>query len=275
VVASAGRPKFIVGPSYVRTRSRSDSGTARSWDNLDLISVSLGVMDRTYYTSSYIDNFGRTEDVPLGYQANVMFGWNANRPSGDSPRQYFRAAWQHAFRPVHRWYLEYMAKATGYPAGEEVRDATVSLATIQHVRLADRHLLAFRGDIIVGENWSPGTQLVLGSPTGLRGYPAYALSGTKQVLVNIEHRFFSDVSFWIFRLGTALFVDAGTVWSEGGRLASQKIRSSAGFGLRIENTKRAGSGVIRIDFAFNFEEHRFAQVIISSDHLFHAFRRIE
>ncbi|HLF14799.1 MAG TPA: hypothetical protein VI932_07925 [Bacteroidota bacterium] len=31
----------------------------------------------------------------------------------------------------------------------------------------------------------------------------------------------------------------------------------------------------RIDFAFNFEEHRFAQVIISSDHLFRAFRRIE
>jgi hypothetical protein len=275
VIASAGMPRLLFGPSYVRTRSGSDSGTARSWDNLDLVSLSLGVIDRTYFTSRYVDNFGRTEDVPLGYQANVMFGWNAHRPTGDSPRQYFRALWQHALLPAGRWFLEYTAMATGYPAGEVVRDATVSLTVLQHVPLAERHLLAFRGSVVVGENWSPGTQLVLGSPTGLRGYPAYALSGNRQVLANLEHRFFSDLSFWIFRFGTALFVDAGTVWNEGERLASQRIRTAAGFGLRIENSKRAGSGVIRVDVAFNFEERRFAQVIISSDQLFHAFRRIE
>jgi hypothetical protein len=65
------------------------------------------------------------------------------------------------------------------------------------------------------------------------------------------------------------------MWMEEERFEQQRFHSSAGFGLRIENTKQSGSGIIRIDFAFNFDEKRFAQIIFSSDHLFRAFQNIE
>jgi len=37
---------------------------------------------------------------------------------------------------------------------------------------------------------------------------------------------------------------------------------------------RTGSGIIRIDFPFNFDDRRFTEVVISSDQLFKAFSDI-
>jgi hypothetical protein len=101
------------------------------------------------------------------------------------------------------------------------------------------------------------------------------LAVTRSYFFNIEHRFFSDLEFLIFRLGSVFFFDTGMVWTQKDVFIKQRFHSSIGFGFRIENIKQSGSGILRIDFAFNLDQNRFAQVIFSSDHLFRAFQNIQ
>jgi outer membrane protein assembly factor BamA len=268
-------PKLRLGFAYIRTRTVTNAAMLRPSDNVDLLNLSLGVMNRTYYTTSYVENFGRVEDVPLGYQASVTIGTNFCHFDVVSPDYFLRANWQHALRPYTDWYIGYDAALSSFLANEKFTDAVFRFGCIQHFRLSERNVLVLRSRLVLGLNWSHGEQLTLGSPSGLRGYPAYAFSGNRQLLVNLEYRFFPDIQCWIFRLGSAVFFDAGTVWNERVQRRLQRLHSSAGFGLRIENTKASGSGIIRIDVAFNLDEKRFAQLIFSSNHLFRAFQNID
>ena len=268
-------PRVAIGLGYVNTRTTSDAGMFRLADNVDFINLSFSVMNRWYYTARFIENFGRVEDIPLGYHGSITMGKNFHNSETLSPQWFLKVNWGHVFRPSTDWYLAYDVTLSEFLVESKAGDATVSLGCLQHLRLTQRQILALRTSIVLGENWSPGAKLMLGSQTGLRGYPAYGLSGTRQFLVNLEHRFFSDIEFWIFRFGSVIFFDIGTMWNEGEQLGLQRFHSSAGFGLRIENTKQVGSGIIRIDFAFNFDKNRIAQVIFSSDHLFRAFQNID
>lgn len=275
ILSSNTWPRVATGFGYVHTKATTDVGALQSADNVDLINLSFAIMNRWYYTTTFVENFGRVEDIPLGFQATITLGKNLNTTEAPSPQWFLRINWQHAFRPTPEWYLAYDAKLSSFFVKGRPKDATLSLGCLQHWMLAERQILALRTSLVLSENWSPGAQLTLGSQTGLRGYPAYALSGNRQLLLNIEHRLFTNIEFWIFRFGSAIFFDTGTMWIAQDKAVPQKFHSSTGFGLRIENTKQAGSGIIRIDFAFNLDENRFAQVIFSSDHLFRAFQNID
>ncbi len=111
-------------------------------------------------------------------------------------------------------------------------------------------------------------------PTGLCGYDAYRFSGQRLLLFNLEDRIFPDIKFWIFRFSGVLFFDSGIMWGENQPIKNQKLHSSFGFGLRISNTKQQGSGIIRIDFPFNLDKRKIAEIIITTDQLFNAFSEI-
>jgi len=92
--------------------------------------------------------------------------------------------------------------------------------------------------------------------------------------MQLQYRIFTPLSFWIFNFGGELFVASGTAWPSGESVLRQQLHTSAGFGFRIENSAQQGSGIIRIDFPFNFDDRRFTEVVISSDQLFKAFSDI-
>jgi len=269
------RQKFRVGAAYIRTRTEASVLPLRVSDNTDLINISLSVMERDFYRGKYIDNFGRVEDVPLGRQASVIFGKGFHATASSSADYYVRASWQQAFGIDERYYVGYTGMISSFIAQGEPAEMKTTLGVTQHMIILPRYTIAARFLCIVGRNWAPSSQLLLGAQTGLRGYSTYEFSGNRELLFNIEHRLYPDLTFWIFRIGGTLFFDSGAVWSQGDSQREIKSHSAVGFGLRIENTKAQGSGIIRIDFAFNLDRRRFAQVIFSSDQLFRGTSELE
>ena len=138
----------------------------------------------------------------------------------------------------------------------------------------------FSPDMIVGArlrqqtvwNWFAVRQLILDNNFGLRGYRLNQLSGDNRIVANLEFRTFSDISLWIFRLSGALFYDIGSVWNQSTPLFNTRWHSAAGFGIRFHNMKASTDReVLRFDFAYNFDERRFAEIIFSSSQLFSFF----
>lgn len=98
----------------------------------------------------------------------------------------------------------------------------------------------------VEESQNLPAEMTLGEDTGLRGYRAHLLSGTRRLRANLEHRFDTGIELATFRFGLIAFHDAGWMGRDGdlgGPL------HSFGLGLRIGSRPLLGGGVLRIDFA--------------------------
>jgi len=116
-------------------------------------------------------------------------------------------------------------------------------------------------------------QITLGGDSGLRGYPLRYQDGTERALFTIEQRYFTD---WyvlrLFRVGGAVFFDAGRTWGKAPLAApSLGLLTDAGFGLRIGNARSGLGNVIHVDLAFPFNGDptiKRVQFLVQTEHSF-------
>ncbi len=263
--------RLYAGVGYLRARSNADPSFLQTIDNIDMGTVSLGMMRRQYYKSAYLNSLGMVEDVPAGFHFNVAAGYGRNAIRSDRALVHMSAFWQHAMHVGARYYLGYEVSSSTFFQGRSSTDTKVAAQIVQHLRLFPQHTLIARVRTMLGSNWSSSVQPSLGTSNSLRGYSDYALAGHRIATGNIEYRFTPDVTLWIFRLGGAVFHDAGAAWEDGDSWAGQHFRHTTGFGLRIENTIRGGNDLLRIDFPFSHDGKRFTQVVISGNQLLSAF----
>jgi hypothetical protein len=242
-------------------------------DNINLMNISFGLLDRTWYKGEFLNNFGRVEDVALGYAANVVLGRDIF-PRDDVAKSFVHLSAQLAVGDKQGFYSSGGVVASSYFIGGRAADGILSCNLIQHFNLGPRNTLVNRFSVVYCFNASPGTQLTLGSPNGLRGYPAYELSGQRQLLLNLEDRMFPDFQVWFLRIGGVVFFDCGTVCGDQANLFTQRFHAGAGFGFRIENEKQQGSGIIRIDIAVNFDKRQIGTLTLTTEQLFSAFSTI-
>ncbi|MBP1646722.1 MAG: hypothetical protein H6Q30_167 [Bacteroidetes bacterium] len=265
------KTKFRAGLAYIRARHASSLVPPTFFDRLDLLNVSASVSRREYYKGKFIENFGRVEDVPLGYNVSLIVGRNFHSAGGPVPDMYLRFDGEYSLGWSTRYYLNVYTSLYGFKSGGEFKDATMEQGLIGHWRATERSTLVGKIEFVRGHNWSAGRQLVLGAPTGLPGYGAFVLTGQRQLLMHLQYRVFTPLSLWIFNFGGVLFAASGTAWDAGQPLSRQQLHSTIGFGFRIENSAQQGSGIIRIDFPFNLDRRKFTEVVISSDQVFKAF----
>jgi hemolysin activation/secretion protein len=103
-----------------------------------------------------------------------------------------------------------------------------------------------------GHNLDLDNQVLLGGDSGLRGYPLRYRSGDKAALLTIEQRYFTDwYPFRLFRVGGAVFFDAGKTWNSRfpGEQEDELLRD-VGFGLRLGNVRSGQGRMTHIDIAF-------------------------
>lgn len=76
--------------------------------------------------------------------------------------------------------------------------------------------------------------------------------GDRSALFSLEHRYFTDwYPFRLFRIGTAVFVDAGRTWGDVGLgTPNLGLLRNVGVGLRLGSTRASLGNVIHIDLAF-------------------------
>ena len=272
--SSGDDTKLQLAGSYYRMRTTSDSMQVRPFDNVDLVIASLSLMGRDYYKGSYIENFGRVEDVPVGYLVGVAVGRNLHFSKLGSVDYFARVFGQESYRFGGGFSGNYRATATSYFIRNVPDEMTVSATALHIWRLAPDQTLLGRVTTTVGSHWDPTSQVTLGSFSGLRGYRSNEFAGQRLLVVNLEHRMFSLFNLWFLKMGTSFFFDSGVIWSEGEGFGHEPFHSAAGIGLQVESGKNLGSGIFSIDVAYNMDQRRVA-LVLSSDHAFRAFSNIE
>jgi hypothetical protein len=273
VSVSLGEGPYI-RPVISYTRVRSDFAMARRLDNLDLVTLGVSLLGRRFVERSYLNNFGRVEDVPIGAHLGASVGKNIRGARTLGVDHSLRLFWMHSWLLAESIYFGWCASYQSYYEGLQSSESTLEFTLLHHWKVSRLQTLVARVSMAAGFGWLGRRQLILGSSTGLRGYEEYAFQGDRRIIYGVEHRVFTDLDLFIFRVGAAAFFDGGTAWT-GSPIGGQRFHHSVGCGLRIENTKLQGSGLIRIDWAVNLDHGHATQVILSSSLPFSAFFNLD
>jgi hypothetical protein len=261
----------LVRPVIGYLRIRSDYVDPRIYDNLDLVTISTSYLNRAFVERSCLNSSGRTEDMPVGFGAGVTMGKNFLTRGVSAPLYVAGVTLRCAMLLTDRSYFGWNASFQGYWGGSRKEEGTVNVLLLHHLKISTFQTFVAQVNAVVGLGWSGRRQLLLGSSTGLRGYNEQSFAGDRMITYGLEHRIFTNMDLLFFRIGGALFLDGGTVWSGDAPPGRQRFSNAAGVGLRIENTKVQGAGLIRIEWAMNLDERKPGQIIISSRLPFSAF----
>ncbi|MBN1399054.1 MAG: hypothetical protein JXA06_13555 [Bacteroidetes bacterium] len=267
--------KMRPGISFVHKKALSPDSSMQITDHIDMAMASVHLQNRSWIKEFFLDNLGRIEDVPVGYGLSFICGHNLNRSRSLYASFYGGIRALASFYVPDAFYISPDIFAEKYfrPDGGDV--STIKWNLRVYSAPVGAHRFFFNSHGVIGSNWPQSLQELLGSTTGLRGYHANQFTGQRSMVVNIEDRFNLDIEWWIFRFGGVVFFDSGTAWKQGQSIYEQRMHSSAGFGLRIENTKQQGPGILRIEAAYNLDQSRFSQITLTTQILFDSFTDID
>lgn len=103
-----------------------------------------------------------------------------------------------------------------------------------------------------GINLTQDNELTSGGDNNLRGYPSGWQRGDRRIVASVERRhFYNAHPLHLFRLGSAIFAEAGQTWDSTGVITqSDRVLTDIGVGLRINSSKARPNHVLHIDLAF-------------------------
>ena len=199
-------------------------------------------------TFQNVQSIGRTEDVNLGWDAEVHAGYFAKAFGSDADA----------------WYLEYTADKAWRLGG----DSLALFKSIGHGRLQrgggydvlgvaegtfynqslPYQTLAADLQISAGYRLDPENALYIGGFDGLRGYPNHFRTGERRWLLSVEDRIITPWRLWgLVQVGFVGYADAGAVRQADGRFT--KTYADVGAGLRFGNLKSTFGPVLAISVA--------------------------
>lgn len=199
------------------------------------------------------DEIARTEDFYLGTAVSVRAGW-ADSGIGSSQSAFiFQSSASRGYREGGSTLLlngDFSGRVTNGTLYNGLLDGSVRYYVEQSKNwLFFTTLTGARGWRLDLDN-----QVLLGGDNGLRGYPLRYQDGTGRALFTVEQRYFTDwYPFRLFRVGAAIFFDAGRTWGNAPLAAPNLgLLKDAGFGLRFGNSRSGLGNVVHVDVAFPF-----------------------
>ena len=215
------------------------------------------------------DQIGRTEYFALGSKAAVQVGRSLTQLGATTN------AWivslnasrgQHVFGS-HSLFLS--AGISGRIEQGARQNQLVSASARYFIPQRHDAVFALSASADVYRHPDLATPLQLGGDNGLRGYPLSFQSGERRFLFTAEERVYTDwYPYRLFRVGGAVFFDAGRAWhGVGERTAGEHTLTDAGIGLRVQNTRSSTGGVLHLDLAFPLNarsETKSVQILLKS-----------
>ena len=133
-----------------------------------------------------------------------------------------------------------------------LQNSMLNVGARYYRRQSERRLFFASVGATYGHNLDVDNQILLGGDSGLRGYPLRYRSGDTSALLTLEQRYFTDwYPFRLFRVGGAVFFDAGKTWnSRYPSLQKDELLRNVGFGLRLANARSGQNRMTHIDVAF-------------------------
>lgn len=199
------------------------------------------------------NQIGRTEDLLFGTHASVELGWSAPSFGASRDALMYDFSAHRGFRLNRERALFLDGRLTGRLENGVPRDALAQASTRFYWPWRPDSLFFAALDAAYGRNLDADHLLQLGGDEDrdLRGYPLRYQSGSSRALLTLEQRFFTDwYPLRLFRVGGAVFFDAGRVWgSDATGVESSGVLTDIGLGLRLGSVRSALGNVLHLDVA--------------------------
>ncbi|MCX7879069.1 MAG: hypothetical protein N2517_00195 [Ignavibacteria bacterium] len=264
---------FVTALLDIRKIWRGDQKFARAFDNSARFFLSFSSISEEYHKLVKVNKFS-VEDIVVGGWGSAILGVTRKISSDGVNSFYLAGIGEKSYLSSdNKLYLFARLAGGSSFASSNAFNTYQEFSSLMFYRFHPNVLFVTQVRQQSVWNWYGIRQLLLDNEYFLRGYRLNDLSGDNRINANLELRFFPDLSFWIFSFSAVAFYDGGCVWKQNTKVLKSKWHNALGFGIRIHNDKTSGKvGTIRIDFAFNFDKMKFAEVIITSEQLFSAFK---
>jgi hypothetical protein len=199
-----------------------------------------------------LNDMGRVEDVQLGHALALELGFASEGFGSDRDAVIFRAFAHKGWDLGAGRLLVFDAASSARWEEDGLSNGVFEAGARYFRRNLERHLFMMSFNATASEDLDAENQIQLGGDNGLRGYPLRYQSGEHRALFTIEQRFFTDwYPFRLFRVGSALFFDAGRTWGRDPRgTPSMGMLYDVGFGFRLTSPRSSGRSVVHVDLAF-------------------------
>lgn len=214
--------------------------------------VGLDLLEDQFEKTSNKELIGRTEDFYMGQRLFATLGYSSESFGADRDALIYSASYNRGYGSLESKALITSYWARGRMEDGDSKNAMLGLNARYYHQQSEKRMFFATVEGANGYDLDLDNVVELGGDTGLRGYPLRYQSGDAKLLLTAELRYFSDwYPFRLFRVGGAVFVDAGRVWGENpvGEENQGWLRD-VGFGLRFAPTRSGFNRVIHLDIAF-------------------------
>lgn len=214
--------------------------------------LAMEIIQDRFETTTNRNQIQRTEDYLTGFRFNASLGWSDESIGADRNALLYDASASRFFGALDGIAFAVAADLDGrLESGSAVNSRLSLLARYSH-RLSERSSVFTTASATFGHDLDLDSPVELGGDSGLRGYPLRYQAGESRFLLSVEQRYFWDwYPFRLFRVGGAIFADAGRVWGDH-PLGGEELGwlKDIGFGLRLAPTRTGNGKIIHVDIAF-------------------------
>jgi outer membrane protein assembly factor BamA len=214
--------------------------------------IGIEIVEDDFEEASNFEQIQRVEDRYFGTRVRAQLGYASESLGSDRSAMILNLFAQTGFGSSEKKSLMLEADMEGRLEQGDMQNVRVTLGAKYFRRITKRSLLHVGLSGLIGHNLDLDGYARLGGDTGLRGYPLRYQTGESAVLLTVEQRLFTNwYPFRLFRVGGAVFFDAGRVWGNGApSVSDNEVLRDVGFGIRL-GAERSGLGrMIHIDLAF-------------------------
>lgn len=198
------------------------------------------------------DSIYRTEDLNLGWNIHAKLGYSSSNWADDSSHLIYQFSASKAHYTTERSLWRFNTSIQGEWDTEQNQARNfISAAHFQYYLNTSIQQSWFANlSLKYAKNLTADNQLVLGGETGLRGYPLNYQQGSRSVLLNLEKRYYWEYDLLqLFKVGGAVFFDAGKVTGAAQVETDNSFLKNVGFGLRLAPSRANAGTVLHLDVA--------------------------
>lgn len=209
-----------------------EAETANLFASENLYFAGIGITSRRYIQDSYVFNFGKVEDIPVGRAFGITMGIDAKQ----SNRWYLglKTAWGNYYPFGYlSTHLEYgtFIRSTGFQ--QEVFTGRINYYT-NLINLGNWKIRQFvKPTLILGKNRLPTDNLTFSE--GMKGFEGLIYPATHMMVLNLQTQSYAPWNFIGFRFGPYLFSTIGMLGNKSTAFTFSRLYSMVGIGLLIKN----------------------------------------
>ena len=214
--------------------------------------VGIEIFEDQFEKSTNSDQMERYEDFYFGTRLLARFGWSDTSFGADREALIYFATANTGFGSMDDEALLLTGNINGRLESGDLANATLNFNARYYARQSEKRLFYASLNGTAGQNLDVDNPVEIGGNRGLRGYPLRYQAGDSRIVLSVEQRYFTDwYPFHLFRVGGAIFFDAGRVYGEdplnGPKLGWLK---DVGVGLRFAPTRLGTKKIYHLDIAF-------------------------